>query len=122
MDKKQLTTMKNMILGMFESKPGLREGDCLPPRWLLQTEIINLDEKEKYALESAFNELHDSKLINISKTEDDQNQIISITQIGVDYIIKNKIGKKHIIKRKNVSKLSISSMLEDILPDNENKV
>jgi len=119
MDNQQLSTMKKMILGMFESKPGLREGDCLPPRWLLQTKIINLNEQEKYALESAFNELHDSKLIKISKTEEDQEQKISITQVGLDYIIKNKTGKKQVRKREKVSQLSISTMLEDILPDKE---
>jgi hypothetical protein len=117
MDSQQLQTMKKMILGMFESKPGLREGDSLPPRWLLQTEIINLDEQEKYTLESAFNELHDSGLIRISKTEEDQEQEISITQAGLDYISKNKVDIKRSRKREKVDKLNISAMLEDILPD-----
>lgn len=90
MDGQQLQTMKKMILSMFESKPGLREFDRLPPRWLLQTEIINLDEQEKYTLESAFNELHDSGLIIISKTEEDQEQEVLITKSGLDYISKNK--------------------------------
>jgi hypothetical protein len=117
MDSQQLQTMKKMILGMFESKPGLREGDSLPPRWLLQTEIINLDEQEKYTLENAFNELHDSGLIRISKTEENQEQEILITHAGLDYISKNKADIKRSRKRGKVDKLNISAMLEDIFPD-----
>lgn len=109
-----------MILGMFESKPGLREGDSLPPRWLLQTEIINLSAQEKHSLESAFNELYDSELIEISKIEDAEDQKISITQAGVEYITKNKADKKSLRKR-NLSQLNIASILEEILPDNDEK-
>ncbi len=122
MDTQQLQTMKKMILDMFESKPGLREGDSLPPRWLLQTEIVNLDEQGKYTLESAFNELHDSGLIRISKTEEDKEQEISITQTGLDYISKNKSDKKQSKKREKVDKLNISAMLEGILPDKEDNI
>ena len=118
MKNQQIMKMKKMILGMFELKPGLREGDCLPPRWLLQSEIVNLNEQEKYALESAFNELHDDKLIEISKVENadnPQDQKIIITQAGVEYISKNKPVKK-IIKKQNKNQI-ISDLLEDILPD-----
>ncbi len=120
MNNQQIVSMKKMILGMFESKPGLREGDSLPPRWLLQTEIINLSAQEKHSLESAFNELYDSELIEISKIEDAEDQKISITQAGVEYITKNKADKKSLRKR-NLSQLNIASILEEILPDNDEK-
>ncbi len=90
MNDELVRKMKAIVLDMFSAMPGLNEGFCLPPRWYLHNEIIHLNQLEKDALETAFNELSYSGIIDISESGA-MGQKISITALGLSHITKNKM-------------------------------